>query len=51
MTLLNQKKELGALEIKDIYNGKAWILTLGLFKPTDKDGVYERDYLPEVKTR
>ena len=46
MSPATQKEELGARKMKDIYNGKAWILTLGLFKPTDKDGVYERDYLP-----
>ena len=43
----SKEKELGVLEMKDIYNAKAWILTLGPFKPGDKDGVYERDYLPD----
>jgi DNA-binding MarR family transcriptional regulator len=41
----NQKEELINASMKDIYDGKAWILTLGLFKPTDKKGVFERDYL------
>jgi DNA-binding MarR family transcriptional regulator len=41
---------LDADTIEDIYGGKSWILTLGLFDRTEKEGVFKRHILPGETT-